>query len=263
MKKNTLILLFLATVVLSPETSSAQSCPKGWHRVGGGHCEKDAQPPSPPPQIPPPPDFAQYFFSLDRMLISKTRAKYHDTDSVTFGLQVGGQIYQPFVKQMGDLGDGVYAIGFRFGPVNVKPGDSIAFTYIVVNSGFNLATGLEIAGLLSDVSADVLSSYVPGLGSAANFVGHKLNSYMGANCDGVVVAEKIDQEWQLTNSSIPIQGAPAPGQPIIPLTGSDLWVLTARGPLTETHEYPGTDSPIGCGENSQYSVTFTVSRAHP
>jgi hypothetical protein len=221
-----------------------------------------APPPTPPP-IPLPPDSVQYFLSLDRIVISKTRAKNNDTDSVTFGLQVGAQMYQPFVKQMGDLGDGLHTIGFRFGPINVKPDDPIAFTYIVVNSGFNGETGLEIANLLSDVSADVLSSYLPGLGAAANFVGHKLNGIFGANCDGVVVAEKIDQEWQLANSSIPFNGAPAPGQPISPLTGSDLWRLTARGPLSETHEYPGTNSNIGCGENSLYYVTFTISRVRP
>jgi hypothetical protein len=37
--------------------------------------------------------------------------------------------------------------------------------------------------------------------------------------------------------------------------------LTVARPHSETHNYPGTDSADGCGGNSNYDVTWSISRS--
>ncbi|WP_155122796.1 hypothetical protein [Burkholderia ubonensis] len=278
MKKKTLMLLLLATVSLMQSSQAQTTCPPGWHIEGGhlsggsihgGHCVKDVPPASAPTSAGPPPDVVQYYFSLDTIYVSKTRSPSSDTDTVAFGLQVGDQMYQPFVKYLGDVGSGsLQTLGLRFGPINVKPDDTVAFTYTVINSGYdksNEAIGQQISNLISDVTGDAINTFLEGteFGTLGNFLTHQLNNVFYASCDGVVAADKIDQEWQLANSVFfPPTGptGPAPGQPIVPLRGSDIWTITAPGPLRKTIAYPGTSSTIGCGGNSLYYVTFTISR---
>jgi hypothetical protein len=40
----------------------------------------------------------------------------------------------------------------------------------------------------------------------------------------------------------------------------DLHQMTANGPFTKVTEHPGTDSATGCGDNSQYEVTWSITR---
>jgi hypothetical protein len=69
----------------------------------------------------------------------------------------------------------------------------------------------------------------------------------------VVVADKVaDQGFY----------PPPGGQVIVPLTGADLWYWTYRnGVFRQTREYLGTDSAVGCGRNSLYYMTWSISRS--
>ncbi len=195
---------------------------------------------------------SDFFFTLEKFHISKTRSRFNDTDVVTFGLKVGNQMFQPLTQGMGDIGDGEYLVSMRFGPIDVQPNDTVVLDYIIVNCGYETSgqgTLKEVTDSLSDAAADVVNNWLPGLGTLGNYITHKLHNVFYADCDGVVASDII------------IKNTPLPGQPIILLTGSDLTDRTARvGVYSETRSYPGTDSPVGCGENSLYFVTWSISR---
>jgi len=59
-----------------------------------------------------------------------------------------------------------------------------------------------------------------------------------ANCDGPVAGETITVDGNILNS----------------------WALSPNTRHTETRDYPGSDSPSGCGSNSHYNVTWSVIR---
>lgn len=228
------------------------------------------QEPSPSPvpvpgqAVGPPPASSQFTITLESIHISKTRSPRTDTDTVYFGLKVGQQDHQPFIKPMGDLSDGDYPLGLSFPNVSVALDDHVAFTYLVVNSGYdqsNESQVNEVTGMLADVGGDILNNWAPGFGSLVAFAIKKLSDIFNANCDGVVIAEKIAADLPLQQSPlIPIDYTPPPGTPIPPLTGFSLWEWTAEGPLRITREFPGTNSNVGCGENSLYYLTWSISR---
>jgi hypothetical protein len=56
------------------------------------------------------------------------------------------------------------------------------------------------------------------------------------NCDGMVAQDEVA------------------------FTGTALLDATAFGAHTETHNYPGSDSPAGCGSNSNYDLTWSITR---
>lgn len=240
--------------------------PKPLAGSGAGALPHKSPPkPAPPPSTSrrPAPPIAQYSFALESMHISKTRSPRHDTNALTFSLKIGSQAYQPFVRLLGDLGDGEYPLGLRFAPVNVAPNDPVAFTYVVVNSGYdasNEGTIEDVTNLLSEIGQDVLNDYLPGLGTLGNYLVKKLHGILYADCDGIVVADKIHEALPSSSFLPPGVQEPAPGQPIPPLTGLELWDWTANGTHRETRKYPGSDSPVGCGENSLYFMTWSISR---
>jgi hypothetical protein len=66
----------------------------------------------------------------------------------------------------------------------------------------------------------------------------KLGAFLFQDCDGIVAVEQVT------------------------LTGRDLHLKTGSGELDAViTTHPGTDSPSGCGGNSQYEVTWSMKRA--
>ncbi|GHA14844.1 hypothetical protein ACFOOM_11025 [Streptomyces echinoruber] len=190
-----------------------------------------------PPPLPPPFQAANYMFRLDGFTISETRSPRHDTVHVSFGLQVGDKKYPPQIKKMGDLGEGNYPVDLEFGPVPVTDaGERVIFNYTILNNGHD--SDANIAKTLIDATTALLSKKF-GAGTFWTVVLTILVDFIGgiffANCDGVVAVDQVE------------------------LSGEELWARTVgRGSAHETRYYPGTDSPVGCGSNSAYWVSWSI-----
>ncbi|MDQ2775883.1 MAG: hypothetical protein M3Y57_13350 [Acidobacteriota bacterium] len=163
----------------------------------------------------------------------------------------------------GDVGDGVHAVGL--GVSATIPTDAVVpvvFSYVILNNGNGdraaVQKGVETAlqtlgsegvkaatkeagGLIgAAIGTAIGTAVVPLIGSAigalAGWVVGKVGGILFANCDGVVAAGvHIYTSSQLIHDT------------------------TAGHRITETVAHPGTDSPEGCGANSKYETTTSLS----
>jgi hypothetical protein len=213
-----------------------------------------------------------YTFKLESFEINNTRSRHDDTDTVTFGLQVGTAQFPVQSFFAGDLNNGIYPVNLKFGSVLITDGTSIAvFTYEIYNGDASqLSTSLVALNqsLLDRVVTLVLKNTdetglpnfssgeagadVPDGGDDSSFedtsgwsglfleaIGADIAGFLFPDCDGFVAADGIGMtknQWDVEINS----------------TGA---VLSRK-----TMHYPGSDSPAGCGSNSDYTVTWSVGR---
>jgi hypothetical protein len=194
---------------------------------------------------------ARYTFRLDRFHINNTRSRHTDTDYVTIGLQIGDQTFPAQTKAMGDLNNGDYTVGLAFENVEIDdPAMPVIFNYQIVNNGHASQADLDkaltsgAAQLAAKGAAALGDELVPGTGSiwgmAASAAVQWLGGILFADCDGPVAIDQIAVTADALDQAI--------GEAIV------------DGTFSDTRAYPGTDSPAGCGSNSQYTVTWSVSR---
>jgi hypothetical protein len=177
-----------------------------------------------------------YVFTLESFQITDTRSRHNDTDHVTFAVKVGDKVYPAKVKNMGDLNNGTYKVNLSFGPIEVPtPETKVNLTYLIMNSGHDqdkVSDWLKKAaeGLLTKGAAAAGGPW----GIAIGVVGDLGLGIAFANCDGWVAGDHIA------------------------LTGKTLAGYTK--PHRETRNYKGIDSPRGCGGNSHYYVTWSITQ---
>jgi hypothetical protein len=203
-----------------------------------------------------------YNFSLDSFTIFNTRSRHTDTDYVSASVAVAGRPTMTKVVAMGDLNNGTFSPELGLTNVPVDDDQAVVFTYAIVNNGHGgpsaveqaltqatsaLANkGVEIAvqsgstAIGAALGASLGTGVVPligtALGALAGWIVSEVGSLLFANCDGPVAA-----------------GVRA-------FTGAQLRAATAYGAfLNVTENNPGTDSPAGCGSNSNYDTTWTIS----
>jgi hypothetical protein len=220
-----------------------------------------------------------YTFKLESFQISNTRSRHDDTDTVTFGLQVGTREFPVQSFFAGNLNNGSYQVNLEFGPVLIT-GDAIAatFTYEIYNGGAgSLPTSLvaynqaimkkvvplieQTVGLVSPAgeplgfpnwSSGEAGADVPMLdednpfGDTSDWSGllyqlivADIGGFLFPDCDGFVAADGIGQSKAQWDAAIDSAGGAV---------------------FRQTMNYAGTDSPAGCGSNSEYSVTWSVTR---
>ena len=193
-----------------------------------------------------------YTFTLNSFKITDTRSRHEDTDFVAIAVAIGNNppITSP-TKSMGDLNNGTFQVNLSIPNVSVPAGSTVAFSYTIVNTGFDKNTveqdlskavgsaataaaseGLKAAGAAIPVVGPIIS--VVGPPAAAWAIG-KLEGIIFADCDGTVAA----------------------GDHVY--TGAALANLTAGNKvISATDENKGTNSPTGCGGNSHYFVTWSI-----
>jgi hypothetical protein len=204
-----------------------------------------------------PPAAGAYTFTLDSFRIDNTRSLFKDTDFVSISVAVGNNppVTSP-AKAMGDLDNGTFKVGASIPNVVVQPGQAVAFSYSIVNSGFNqnsieqdlikwIGQAAQKAAGAGAAALAALGTDDPNAASIANAAGSgaggwaatKLLNIIFADCDGTVAAG--DHSF----------------------SGAQLAKDTAGSKtMFTTDNNPGTDSPTGCGSNSRYEVTWSV---HP
>jgi hypothetical protein len=220
-------------------------------------------PPAPTPTPAPAPfKAAQYSFALVSMQIMNTRARHVDSDKASLSVAVGNGKPETLVKDLGDLNNGSFPIGLTIPGIEVAdPQLGIAINYLILNSGHSdwktIDGDLTQAGnALASAGAKAATSAVGGaigatlgsavlpvigsiLGAAAGWLIGEVVGLITADCDGPVAAEQAAYK------------------------GIDLWhqTQTPSRSFSHTTYHPGLDSASGCGSNSQYSVTWRITRA--
>jgi hypothetical protein len=192
-----------------------------------------------------------YKFTLNSFRITDTRSLHNDTDFVSIAVAVGSNppVTLPTVS-MGDLNNGTYQVNASIPNIAVAPGDKVAFTYAIVNTGYDKNTveqdlskavacaANNAAGKAGGAAGDYIGigdTAGTAIGTAAGgwLIG-KLDAIIFANCDGTVAAG--DHAF----------------------TGAQLNQLVGAKTVSTEDNNPGTDSPTGCGRNSHYYVTWSV-----
>jgi hypothetical protein len=230
---------------------------------GGGGVIREkwpVQPPKPTPAVPPF-QSATYVFTLESMRITNTRSRHEDSDKASVSVAVGVNPPQTVTRDLGDHNNGTFALGMSVGPFQVPdPNIGIAANYLIVNAGnqswstvdgllTKAGSALASAGAKTAtdaaggaIGATIGTGILPIVGSVVGaiagwLVGEALGLFF-ANCDGPVAAEQ-----------------PA-------FKGVDLWNRTHTPSNSFSHEtyHPGIDSPSGCGSNSEYYTTWSVTR---
>lgn len=206
-----------------------------------------------------------YTFRLESFQINTTRSRGEDTDTITFGLQVGAQPFPIESYFAGKVDNGSHSLNLEFGPVLItEDSTKTAFTYLIYNGDAgSLSTSLVALGeqLLSEsIALTARLGLDPGAAEAGEDVPNlddpfddtsdwskipviglvvALGELVFPNCDGFVAADGISLNKGQWDQSISSAGGTS---------------------FRKTMSYPGTNSPAGCGSNSAYTVTWSVTR---
>jgi hypothetical protein len=176
-----------------------------------------------------------YTFTVDSFQILNTRSRHKDTDHVSLSLKVGGKVYPTVVKHMGDLNNGTFKVKLSIPNVEVPtPETKVMMTYLIMNSGHDKD---KVSGWLKKGAEGLLDKGAAAAGGFGIVISHLGSFGIGAlfaDCDGWVAGDHIN------------------------LTGKQLTAFGATH--RETRNYPGIDSPTGCGSNSHYKVTFSITQ---
>ena len=184
-----------------------------------------------------------YTFQLDSFDIQNTRAVWHDTDVASMGVKVDTLTIPNVTKALGDVDNGRHTVGLACDAfIKVDPAVQVALAFLIQNLGYSGSASAESDKALnwvSDKCKEIIS----------NAFGYKvvwdnidkiiqgINSILFADCDGPVAADSFT--W----------------------TGQQLYDLTSGaggGKLVTSKFYPGQDSAVGCGSNSEYIVNMSV-----
>lgn len=202
-------------------------------------------------------------FSLDSFRITDTRSRHEDTDYVTVSIAVGGKTPVTTTRRVGDVNNGTHNVGLGVAAEIPTTGAvPVVFSYVILNSGHGnqsqIQSGVETAlsalgskaaqaatsavggALGATLGAELGTAVVPLIGSAigalAGWLVGSIGGVLFANCDGVVAAGvKVHSSADLIKQT------------------------TGGHKLTETVEHRGTDSATGCGSNSKYYTTTSIS----
>ena len=220
--------------------------------LAGAHVPVTVGFPIAPLNPPAPPRFAT--FTMDSFGISNTRSRHNDTDFVYLSAMVGANPIVSVSKPMGDVNNGTHSVGLSL-EIDIPDDDTpVVFYYQIINGlGGNDAKAKAAQGALNTVAEEIVKHkaitvaavtvgtvlvplFVSALGAIAGIT--EAGLLLFADCDGRVAAG------------------------FMPFTCSDLIKRTASGQkIAQNANHAGTDSPDGCGSNSQYSTACTITTA--
>jgi hypothetical protein len=180
---------------------------------------------------------ASFNFRVDSFTIRNTRAVHEDTVFVNVTVEVNGTPAGSKTVAMGDRNNGTFNVpGAVVGPVNINPQDQVVCTYLLTNSGH------KDRATVNQTLTDAGHKIAAGLAATGNILaaaGAEIVNFLAGiftvDCDGPVAAGR----FQFSGAELSGRAAPR---------------------LEQTVASPGTDTSVGCGSNSDYSVTWSVTQ---
>lgn len=220
-----------------------------------------------------------YTFKVDQFTIFSTRSPSTDTLHLFYAAFVNGDIVAQKLLRLGDLdsgnGDRVYHPddlvsdadkGGLAGVVLNDPMSMVAFNFQLLNAG-NVPAGALTGRVAS--TADQMAGIASGLAAAG---ATSIPGVLGATATGAaagatplfwaaIALEGFATLWSWLN--VDCDGPVAVDQVSGPRYVLDAWTDTAVQTLQiDDRAYPGIDSPTGCGPNSSYSASWSLSHMH-
>jgi hypothetical protein len=196
-----------------------------------------------------------FTFSVKSFEIKNTRSLHKDTDFVSMSVAVGSKppVTLPS-KSMGNLNNGHYHVDLSIPDVEVHPTEAVSFVYSIVNAGYDKnVLEQKIKAAVTKAASDGATEGGKALGTAVGGpAGGAGGSVVGSKAGGWLVGKIVGIAF--ANCDGPVAGATHT------YSGAQLSHLTAGGhTVTTTDDNKGTNSPRGCGSNSHYTVTWSVS----
>ncbi|MGA9565022.1 MAG: hypothetical protein WBS19_05825 [Candidatus Korobacteraceae bacterium] len=207
---------------------------------------------------------AFYTFTVEGFHIDKLRSLIQDTDEVSGSLQVGSDKLPAQSRSNGSIGGGDYPIGFVFGPKLVSQSTTpVVLCYLIYNGDAS-----KLPNSLAGFSADLVGKAVQSLITAKSPEQYDLNDITrdGVDSDNFNWDDpswiKLLEVVTLASFVFPdCDGFVAAGTIAKVKTSWDALIDQAGGvTLHQSVRYPGSDSPSGCGGNSDYTVRWSVLR---
>lgn len=209
-----------------------------------------------------------YSFAVEQFHIDNTRSRHEDTDMVTVGLRVGNRAQLSKTISAGDVNNGDHGVNLVFDPVLVGRLDTPVVLAYQIYNGDSGRLSISLADLGNDLGQRAVDAMdqAPEQASPVDYTTWPasggpdepdppdfedgswikvlefafLGSLLFPDCDGFVAIGTIGRrrrDW-------------------------DAQIAAAGGTYRRTIRYPGYDSPAGCGSNSDYTVTSSVTK-HP
>ncbi len=206
-----------------------------------------------------------YTFAIENIHIANTRSRHDDTDTVAASLASNDGATRSATHSLGDVNSGDYAISLKLTTLIADPSASLGLGYAIYNG--NAGTLPQTLTALTDqVSGQALDDILdpspgvsgppdygsgPGGGDPWNEPGSEnvgwltalaylgLADFLFPDCDGFVAIDSIGNTTQQWNQAIDSGGA---------------------NEYRKSVRYPGSNSPAGCGSNSDYTITWSVTR---
>jgi hypothetical protein len=194
-----------------------------------------------------------YNFTLESFRITDTLSVHNDTDFVSISVKIGDHppITLP-TKSMGNVNNGVHNVGLSIPNLEVGPDTVVAFSYSIVNSGHD-KDKIEQA-LNKVVSAASSKAVAAGAALVGTAVGGPLGTLLaivGTQAGGWAVGELLGILFANCDGTVAAADHA--------FNGAQLAHKTANGAVFRTEDdNKGTDSPVGCGANSRYFVTWLL-----
>jgi hypothetical protein len=172
--------------------------------------------------------------TVDSFGITQTRSKHEDTNYIGLTLKLGRLAPMPTVVQsLGNVNNGTHAVSnVSYSGIDFGQDDTLVFNYVMVNAGStNIDQVRAVLGAVGPAWANGGGPPAPHLASAngidTDYLVAQLVGIFRSTCDGIVASEQN----QLVYGQLPI---------------------------THQTPQPGTHSPSGCGNNSQYTVQWHI-----
>lgn len=215
---------------------------------------------------------AKYNFSVDAITCNVTRSRSTDTIYIALSVAIAGRDPVQLTKNLGDHAEGTINPGAVLSNIAVADEEVAVFTYLIVNNGHQsegevrkaiegaanklATTGANAAAKAIETSAATAAGAAIGalIGSPVPVLGTIVGAGLGA-LTGALLGELIDVINPNCDGSLA-----AAAQTV---TGVELREKTAAGqPFGHRDSNPGIDSPHGCGKNSDYNTTWSISKAN-
>jgi hypothetical protein len=211
---------------------------------------------------------SRYRFSVDYFTVKTTRSLNQDTDTAQSTLKVDNSMTHTANQSMGNWGGTApkqaQVLGLYFDPAPVELCDYAVFNYQIVNSSKSNQDQIDAA---LNKSGKSLAEYA--FGSIEKALGQGLTVITSIEIGTITSIPVIGPILGLLSSWLLGQlgdlfsdgrcDGPVALEQIV-ISGRDLQIATANGVHTVITDHPGIDSPTGCGDNSDYEVTWSIRR---